>query len=245
MNTPPGWGEDPLSKFLVDAHHNCMASFANYARLPVMAALKEVDACFRDVVGFSFNLPKELFLPILIGRCHAAYLSSIQLSLAGQVPEAYPSIRLCVENALYAVFIQDDSIIDADIPERWRIWLERDESEMAEKTCRATFTHAKVRDHLVTRDGGLGERAEMLYQRTIKYGAHPNFYAQAQASELPSEKGGGSVQYLLPNTDASKLCIQTSVEAGTCALRIFGLILEERYEEAGIHARIPKIEYTK
>ncbi|MDY0356172.1 MAG: hypothetical protein RBR19_09865 [Sedimentisphaerales bacterium] len=239
---PDGWGNDPLSKFMADAYHNCVASFVNYARLPVMTAVREVDACFRDALRISFKRKKELFLPAFIGRCHAAYLSGIQLSMGGQVPEAYPMVRLCIENALYALFMQDDPTIDDAIPERWKIWLERDEGEAAGKRCRATFAYGKVRDHLASRDAALGECADKLYQWTIAYGAHPNFYGQAQASQLFS-KEGGNVQYLLPDTTACKACIQTAVEGGMCALGAFGLALGERYEKAGIPAKIKRLDW--
>lgn len=236
-------GDDPLSKFMADAYHNCMASFVNYSGLSIMAAVRGVDACFREVLRISFKPVKEFLLPGFIGRCHAAYLSAIQLSLGGQVPEAYPAIRLCIENALYALFLQDDPTIDSDIPERWKIWLDRDEDEKGERTCRSTFTHGAMRNHLVSRDAALGECAEKLYQRTIKYGAHPNFYGQAQATDLLSEEGG-NVQYLLPDTMVSKVCIQTAVQAGICALEVFGLILRDRYEEAGIAASINRLKLT-
>jgi len=239
---PDGWGNDPLSKFMADAYHNCVASFVNYAKLPVMMAVREVDACFRDVLCISFKREKELFLPAFIGRCHAAYLSGIQLSMGGQVPEVYPLIRLCIENAMYALFIQDDPTIDDDIPERSKIWLDRDEGEAAEKKCRATFTYGNVRKHLASRDAALGERVNELYQWTIAYGAHPNFYGQAQASDLFS-KEGGNVQYLLPDTTACKVCIQAVVQGGICALEVFGLILQDRYDEAGISARIKRLDW--
>lgn len=239
---PDGWGNDPLSKFMAGAYHNCVASFVNYSTLPIMTAIKEVDACFRDALRISFKPISEIFLPSFMGRCHAAYLSAVQLSMGGQVPEAYPLVRLCLENALYALFVQDDPTIGGDdIPQRWKIWLDRDVDDAAERKCRNTFAYGKVRDHLVSRDAALGNCAHMLYQRTIKYGAHPNFYGQAQAGVLSEE--GGNVQYLLPNTIPCVVCIQTAVHAGICVLGAFGLNLQGRYEETGIPARIKRLNW--
>ena len=234
---PEGWGKDPLSRFIEDAYHNCIASFVNYRDLPVMTAVKEVDASFRSMLCISFHPKEEILLPSFAGRSQAAYLSSIQLSMAGQVPEAYVAIRLCLENALYALFIQDDPMINEEIPQRWKIWLDRGTDEEATKKCRTTFTHANVRDCLITRDGPLGKRASSLYERTITYGAHPNVYALVMASELADERGG-SVHYLMPNTLPAKVCIQTAVDVGICTLRVFHLILNQRFEDAGILARI-------
>jgi len=244
MNTeiPENWGEDPLSKFIESAHHNCIATFVNYRELPVMKALKEVDALFGCLLSIPYKPKEEILIPSFVGRSHSAYLSSILLSTAGQVPEAYPAIRLCLENALYGLFIQDDPTIHEEIPERSKIWLDRGKNEEATRMCRSTFTYGKVRDHLISRDNALGEHAVTLYQRTITYGAHPNFYAHATTSNLVAE-GEGNIQYLLPNTDACKLCIQTAVETGLCVLRIYGLILQNRFLSSGIQNRIQKIDW--
>lgn len=239
---PEGWGEDPLSEFIEAAHHNCIATFVNYRDLPVMKALKEVDALFRGVLRIPYKPKEEILLPSFVGRSHSAYLSSIQLSTAGQVPEAYPAIRLCLENALYGLFIQDDPTIHEEIPERSKIWLDRGINDEATRMCRNTFAYGKVRDHLISRDNVLGEYAAALYERTITYGAHPNFYAHATTSDLAAEDGG-NIQHFLPNTSACKLCIQTAVQAGMCSLRVFGLILKERFDAGGISERLQKIDW--
>lgn len=239
---PEGWGEDPLSEFIEAAHHNCIASFVNYRGLPVMKALNEVDALFRCMLRIPYKEVKEILLPGFVGRSHCAYLSSIQLSTAGQAVEAYPAIRLCLENALYALFIQDDPTINEEIPERLKIWADRGANDEATKKCRRTFAYGHVRDHLISRDQTIGEEANALYERTIVYGAHPNFYAHATTSD-PLKPEGGNVQYLLPNTDASKLAIQTAVQVGMCSLRIFGLVLQDRFGEAGIPGRLQKIDW--
>ena len=241
IEIPEIWGQDPLSQFIEGVHHNCIATFVNYKDLPVMKALKEVDALFRCALRIPYKKTEEILLPSFMGRCHSAYLSSIQLSTAGQVPEAYPVIRLCLENALYGMFIQDDPTIREEIPERSKIWLDRGVSEEATKNCRRTFAYGNLRDHLISRDKALGECTSALYERTIVYGAHPNFYSHATTGDITET--GGRIQYLLPNTDACRLCIQTAVEVGICSLKIYGLILQGRFDTAGITQRIQKIDW--
>ena len=236
------WGKEPLSEFIEGAYHNCIATFVNYRALPVMKALKEVDTLFRCVLGVPYRQTKEILLPGFVGRSHGAYLSSIQLSTAGQAAEAYPAIRLCLENALYALFIQDDPTIDEEIPERLKIWADRGTNDEATKKCRRTFAYGNVRDHLIRRNQTIGEEANVLYERTIVCGAHPNFYAHATTSD-PLKPKGSTVQYLLPNTATCKLAIQTGVQVGICSLRIFGLTLQDRLEEAGIPGRLHKIDW--
>jgi len=120
--------------------------------------------------------------------------------------------------------------------------MERGTDKKAEKACRKTFTYREVQTHLDSRDPALGKRLGTLYERTITYGAHPNFFGHAQASDLPSTEGG-NVKYLLPDTDPCRLCIQTTVEAGLCAHGVFHLILGDRYEAASIPARMDKVAW--
>jgi len=240
VQIPEGWGEDPLSEFIEAAHYNCIASFVNYSNLPVMKAVKEVDALFGCILRILYKPKDEILLPSFVGRSHSAYLNSIQMSTAGQIPEAYAPVRLCLENALYGLFIQDDPTIHEEIPAISKVWLDRGTNNEATKKCRDIFAYGKLRSHLISRDNALGEYTATLYERTITYGAHPNFYAHAFTSDLSAEKRG-VILYLLPNTDVCKLCIQTAVQAGMCALRIFGLILQERFVAAGIPERLQQI----
>ena len=237
---PKGWGKDPLSEFIEAAYHNCIASFVNYSNLPVMKAVKEVDALFGCILRIPYKPKEEILLPSFVGRSHSAYLNSIQMSTAGQIPEGYAPVRLCLENALYGLFIQDDPTIHEEIPARSKVWLDRGTNNEATKKCRDIFAYGKLRRHLISRDNALGECTATLYERTITYGAHPNFYAHATTSDL-STKNGVNIQYFLPNTVACKLCIQTAVQAGMCTLRIFGLILQERFVAAGIPERLKQI----
>jgi hypothetical protein len=236
---PVNWGVEPLSKFIEDAHHNCIATFVNYEGLPIIKTLKGIDALFRDIRNIPYNQKEEILLPSFVGRSHSAYLSSILLSASGAVPDAYSVIRLCMENAFYSLFIQDDPTINEEIPERLKIWLDRNESDETKKKCRNTFSNSAMIKHLFGRDSMLGEQVSALYERTITYGAHPNFYAHATASDLVPESGG-NIKYLLPNTDACKLCISTAVETGLYSLKIYGLILRNR---AGIQEKIQRIDW--
>ena len=144
-----------------------------------------------------------------------------------------------MENALYSLFIQDDPSIHEEIPDRMKIWLDRGVSDEATTKCRNTFSNSSMKRHLFSRDSMLGKQVVALYERTITYGAHPNFYAHATTSDLLPESGG-NIQYLLPNTSACKLCIQTAVETGLCSLKIYGLILKDR---AGIQEKIQRIDW--
>ena len=76
------------------------------------------------------------------------------------------------------------------------------------------------------------EAAEMLYQRTIDYGAHPNERALMQG--LKEEDVGEGVRfdvsYLFPDGDALEACRKTTVQTGVCALSMYRPLLRERYD---------------
>lgn len=55
--------------------------------------------------------------------------------------------------------------------------------------------------------------------------------------------GGITIQFLMPDTDVFKLCVQTAVEVGICSLRIFNHIFPDRFRSVGITARIDKINW--
>ena len=241
IKIPDIWGKDSLSRFISAAYHNCIGSFINYKDLPIMNAVKEVDALFHKAVHIEYKPKEELLLPTFVGRSHCAYLVSIQLSTAGQVPEAYPVIRLCLENTLYALHIQADPTLSEEIPERTKIWVDRGLNDEATQKCRRMFSYRNVKENLIKKDQKLGQHASALYERTINYGAHPNFYGHATTGNITET--GGKIQYLLPNTKACRLCIQTAVEVGICSLKIYGLILEGRFETAGITERVQKIDW--
>jgi hypothetical protein len=233
---PEGKSRDLLSEFVEAVYRNCIATFENYRNLPVMRTLTEVDALFRSVLRIPYSPEREYLLPSFVGRAHSAYLGGVVLSAGGQAPESYALIRLCLENALYALFIQDDPTIREKIPTRWGIWVNRGDNDMATTLFRNTFRSGTVIKHLIGRDSCLGKRAEELYERAITYGAHPNFAAHASASKLADS--GGINHYLQPDTGACRLCIQTVAQAGTCSLQVLGLAIGKRYDDAGIYAKI-------
>jgi len=240
IEIPESWGKDPVSNFIQSAYQNNIATFTNFKGSPICKAIYETDSLFRLATNIEYRQHERL-LPNFIGRCHSAYLGGVKLSTSGQIVETYMVIRGCLENALYALYINDDPTVDEEFPERSVAWLNRGKDEESTKKCRQIFTYGAVRDNLIKQDKTLSQEASLLYKRTIDYGAHPNFCGHITTSDVKT--GGITIQFLIPGTDVFKLCVQTAVEVGICSLRIFNRVFLDRFRSVGITARIDKINW--
>jgi hypothetical protein len=240
IKVPKDWGEDYISNFIQSAYRNSIVTFTKYKNAPILKAIYEIDSLFHLATKIQYGQDERL-LPNFIGRCHSAYLGSVQLSTGGQVVEAYMLLRSCVENALYALYIDNDPTYDTEEPERAITWLNRGKDKDSTAKCRQIFQYGKVRDNLIEQDETLGQEAESLYKRTIDYGAHPNFYGHITTSS--ATKTGVTIRYLTPGTPEFKLCVQTAVEVGICSLNIFNIIFQDRFRSIGITERVQKINW--
>jgi len=242
LELPDDWQSDSVSKFMTDAFTNSVATLTNFRKSPIIQILIRVNDLFLSASRIKCHPVRELFLPNFLGRAHSAYLGAVRLSTSGQVVEAYVVARGCLENALYSLYIQDDPTIDQPIPERVRIWMERDENDAACRKCRNTFTTGRVMKHLMDRDKNIGQKTENLYDITINRGAHPNFPGHATTSNISLE--GGSIDFLIPaNNDVCKACIQFAAQVGICSLKTFELIYRERFQSQGVTSQLDDIEW--
>lgn len=231
---PDWWGTDPLSKYILNVYENSALTFVNFPG-PFLR-LKEIDALFQDVMAVSWetNSEEDEFLPLFIGRSHSAYLAAILLSVGGLPVEPYMVMRGCLENALYAIYMQND-------PERIITWMKREDSKEAEKKVRSEFSITSAKKLLLSRNAALGKRASDLYERTIRYGAHPNVAGHLTSIELLENKG--IISCLMPGTVPFKMCIQTTAQIGLCSLWIFECMFSDHFLAAGITERLRKAEW--
>ena len=164
QDTPPGWGDDPLTKFFEAARNNKFATFANlkseYGRL------RDIDKFYRDLVDVLDN-SHDWFAGFFLLRAHSAFLAACRLATSGQVAECYMMLRGCLEAALYGLYLSRN-------PESQSIWLERHVDGGKRRRCRNTFAAARMLACLESESARVRETAGVLYERTIDYGAHPN-----------------------------------------------------------------------
>src|SRR5262245_42864400 len=96
IGSPPGWAKDNLTAAIDGARHNQYATFAN--KRVAYRLMQEVDDCMHRAGSNMLN-PQEMLTPVFLYRCHSAFRAACGLAMGGQVVEAFPIVRTCLENA--------------------------------------------------------------------------------------------------------------------------------------------------
>lgn len=227
LQPPPGWGRDTLSEFIEMARRNAFATFVQGR--PIWERLTRIDSLFRRAVD-AMNNSRAWFAGFFLLRSHASYLGGVRLSVSGQLPEAYMVFRGCLENALYGLLVHEH-------PDLRSVWLRRHEDEASKQRVRDEFKIGRMLDLLETKDATTCGVVRSLYDRTIDYGAHPN--EMALTSVLRQTENPDSVRFDVnylsdASTLALPLCLKTNAQVGVCSLRIFRLVIPERFTILGL-----------
>lgn len=230
-----------LLKFIKSAQQNTIATFHNFENTPVIQAMFTINELFNKISAIKHSPCKELLLPLFVSRCHSTYLGAVRLVTSGQVVETYMLLRGCIENALYAHFIQTDPTLDSELPSRITTWLKREDDEEAKRACRNMYSYGRLRRNLAKYNQDLGSKMSDLYEHTLDYGAHPNFLGHITSSDMKIEDG--SVDILVTgDTDICKVGLQTTVKVGVMSLKMFELIYGGRFE--GLTGKLTSLDWA-
>jgi len=230
---PPGWGGDELTKFIDMARHNIFATF--FHNKPYFELLSQIDHLFKEFIKIMSGLSDEKMLESspasFLGRAYGCYLAGVRLSTSGQLTEAYILFRGCLENALYAFYIENK-------PEFAVVWRDRYKSEQHKKRVRGNFTIGKMIESLNKKNPKIGKFAKELYDKTIDYGGHPNIWSIASNIKFVEEKGKWVLDIF--NNDELLLpgCLLVNARTGLCSLSIFRLIYPDQFKKAGIPKKL-------
>ena len=231
-----------LLEFIKSAQDNTIATFCNFGEKPVIQAMFTIEDLFQEISTIKNSYTKEQLLPVFVSRCHGSFLGAVRLITSGQVVETYRLLRGCIENALYAHFIQTDHTLDSDLPERMSVWIKRDDDEQAMRGCRNMFSYSKLKKNLIKLNPDLGNKLSNLYEHTLGYGAHPNPQGYITTSDIKEE--GGSSAILLPgDADVCKVGLQTTVQVGVISLKIYELIYGKRFCEHDITDKLASLNW--
>ncbi|MBS0208977.1 MAG: hypothetical protein JSS27_08500 [Planctomycetes bacterium] len=226
----PGWGGDPLSKSIIDAHHNTIATFANMR--PQYDKLLTIDGLFRRAIGHLDQHP-EIIAALLLHRAHASFVGAVRLVLSGQLPESYMVMRGCLENALYAAFMAGNE-------PRQLTWLSRGDDSESLKRVRRDFANVKVLEYLGAVAPEAHRVASELYDRTIDLGAHPNEKALWQQAKFDANgsKVNVDVDFFACGGIPHRVCLKTAAQSGVCSLDVFALVFGTRFKILGIDTEL-------
>ncbi len=232
--SPSGWGDPPLTKFLDLARQN---QYANYQKLTTQwTKLEEVEKLMTDVIEQLHTedpLPTTLFLL----RTHGTFLGSLRMVLSCQVVETYPLLRMMLESALYALYISTHE-------DSWDLWLRRHESDDYKKEVRKRFRITNLIEEVRKHSNQVHKNASELYERTIDMGAHPNerSITTTLRTETRPETYYVHLNYLVKDGVPLRYCMTTTAEVGLCALNIFRLIHRAKFDLLGYRDQLDRIK---
>jgi hypothetical protein len=232
IDIPKDWGKDELTTYINDARHNL---FATYANLGIFRRFQHIDKVYRTIIENISNT-KDWFPVFFLLRTHASYLTAVQLSASGQIPEAYMVLRGCLENAFYGFNIYKN-------PSLTETWLKRNDDENWKRLVKNKFQIKAILDSLKGMNKNLGTSAKELYERTIEYGAHPNPHGilTLVRQEQQDRFIRFDLAYLQGNTKPHALCLKTTAQVGLCCLMIFKVVYKERFDLLGLSDGIEKL----
>jgi len=223
---PPGWNDDPLSKFIQGTTENTYATFHNLKEW--YNRLRNVHQAFSKIVENMDRTPDFLSSFFLV-RSHSAYLAGVRLALSGQVPEAYMTLRGSLECALYGLYVARKTSVR-------EVWLRRNEDDQAKKKVKREFKVSNLFEVLESENHKLLKITRLLYERTIDYGGHPNQQAflSVMKQQLDESKITFQSAYMIGNEPALQLCLKSSAQIGICALSIIRQVFRERFDILGV-----------
>jgi hypothetical protein len=236
----PPWGDDPLSsQFFAQAHFNERAASLNFPDMYKL--LQDVNATFEAAnQAVERDSSEVLLLPrLFVVRTRAAFLGATRLAMAGEIPEAFPVLRLAIELAWYALHIAEDP----NPPERARTWLKRGDNRESTAACKNEFRIANVRATHEAIDAKHASHMQQLYENMIDMGAHPNQLGlfAAIGSDTQEKQTTFQVGILYPLEFPLLATLGMGLSVAHDVLRTFQLIFPERFKIMGLDTRITEL----
>lgn len=209
--------------------------FATFVHKPAFGLLATVDGSFAKITDNLINSAE--FVPaFLLVRSHATFRGACRMAASGQVSEAHPLLRACLEYSLYALHIHLN-------PGHDELWLKRHEDAEALKKCRRAFQHIQVSQTLKGKDAALHKTIDALYEQTIDFGAHPNERAVTNSLRIEQRADRTTFQNMYLHGDGAALdqTLRATAQVGLGSLLVFEWIFGARFRLLGIDLELRKL----
>lgn len=226
--SPLGWGDDELTKFLDSVRDNQFGTYAN--KIPESRAIIKIDEFFGRVIIEGTNRGYMNLAFLLLARAHSAYRVAASCAFSGQVAEVHSLFRLMLEQAGYAILINQNSDLE-------EVWLNRDTNRAR---IRKEFTAGKIKEALAASDTTLRDFFDSLYESTIQFGAHPNEMSVTGSIRIERQDGQEFLKIIYLHQDgvAFSHSLQYVQRVGLCVLSIFKLIFPELFDDSGVSSAV-------
>jgi len=233
LSLPPRWCDDSLSSFVDQAFRNTLATFVRKRdATQILMQLDQVYMC----IGENLDNASDVIGAILLVRSHSAFRGACRMSMSGQVPEAFPSMRICLEYALYALHINLH-------PGLGETWIARHDNSDSLRAVRREFKYCTIIKTLQRQDNHLCSIVTQLYEKTIDFGAHPNERAITGSMEMHQGDKETRLMQIQLHGDTLSLdyVLKTTAQTGLGSLCIFQLLFKERFQILGLNSVIDRL----
>jgi hypothetical protein len=228
------WGTDDLTLFLETVHRNQQG---NGQRFPIPYSLiQRVNDCF-VLGGKHLTNPKPIMTGPLFLRSQYAYKTAVGMALAGQIVEAFVMLRSCLEYSGYALAIFATPTLE-------EVFLKRHFNADSMRTQKDKFKISNILKVIARFDKKLSQFFQILYDRTIDFGAHPNPSGTLNAIKLEKEEASMSYTTLALVTEELPLlhAFENTRQVGLLVLFIFQHIFKEKFELLGIREEMDALK---
>lgn len=232
-NPPVNWGKDPVSQFIDSSEKNAHATFANMPK--EFNLIVSCDELFRLGIECSSH-SKHWFENFFFLKSHSAFLCGARLSMSAETSELPMVLRGSLEWSLYGHFFHNHQ----DLAETW---LNLRELREKDPNVVYKFSRKRLLKCLQDKSSILGEKAEKLYDYLIEAGAHPNELSLSSTTNMEKINTNVFIKnfYLSSSPDGIKYALSNTYHVGYCCLRIWELLLKERFEIMGISQKLDKL----
>lgn len=172
-----------LESYIAAGDENTRELLASDA--PVIAALKQFDAFFRDGLWREPVLSNPLAF-LLFTNAYMLFLSGARMALTGHAAAIYPLLRTALESACYGFLIERK-------PDLADVWTQRHQSKAQYDACRNAFTVAKANKLIRPVSADIGNLVEGIYDAAIDFGGHPNIKGVIQHVTMDQDRDDGMV----------------------------------------------------
>lgn len=221
---PADWGKDALSKFLVVAGRNVLATHADLQGR--WALLSEIYECFAAGNGARYRAGYDVAAS-LFARAQGAFVAAAGLAAAGFQAETFVMVRNLLEHGLYGLHCAEDA-------HGAKIWRERDQSNDRLRAAIKWFKPSKLLERSRCIDAQTRDDFEKLYNHSISQGAHPNIGALTRTRDDTRSAEVTHVSIRLLSADHGQIddCLAVVERAGLLVIKLHLAALQHSKLEA-------------
>jgi hypothetical protein len=227
------WGESALTKFLIDAEQNTKITYLQHkAYFELFDGLSDLFGKARQEVGYHDMATFAECL--LFYRSIGSFLAAIRLATAGQIAECFVQLRVCIESALYAFGIKEDSTLAS-------IWINRHDDKKSLDLCRNSFTVNGLLKRVAAHNKSLHDDIRAQYDECINLGGHPNERSLTLNIKFLPDDPKMVLELLNTQPPVFQMCMAACCLAGSSVARVFASVYSAEFAKANADIRLSNI----